>query len=107
MKRFGPERVWRWGAVSVTAVCGLGLIAALAGCSEGRSPASTAASAEPANPEALDTVECRLPVEVERLGRQVTKLGPSQVVRVSRKECIARKGEVIPATGAPGSAPAR
>jgi len=111
MEGFDPECAWRWRGVTVAAVCGLGLMAGLAACAAGNGQATTgtsvAANPKPGNPEASEMVECRLPLEIERRGRQVTTLGASQVVQLSRDQCRARKGEVIPATQEPGPAPAR
>ena len=54
---------------------------------------------DPSRPASEDAelVACRLPAEINRLGRQLTILGARQKIETSRPDCLARGGEVIDA----------
>jgi hypothetical protein len=42
-----------------------------------------------------ELVACLLPADIDRLGQQLTILGPRQKIETSRPDCLARGGEVI------------
>ncbi|MDX1541525.1 MAG: hypothetical protein R3349_08995 [Geminicoccaceae bacterium] len=44
---------------------------------------------------AESTVECLLPAEIDRLGSQLTKIGPRRTIETTASDCDERQGEVV------------
>lgn len=62
-------------------------------------PAATTDSAGAPEGEGAESVECLLPADIDRFGRQLTIIGARQKIETSRADCEARGGEEMDGRG--------
>lgn len=90
----GFESWHRWLGVTLLAalVVGWGDLASA-------QPAATTDRAGAPEGEGAESVECLLPADIDRFGRQLTIIGARQKIETSRADCEARGGEEMDGRG--------
>ena len=56
---------------------------------------SNESSARTEEVRAEAVIRCELPAEIDRLGSQLTKLGPRRIIETTAEDCAERQGEVV------------